>query len=297
MSIRSMTGFARVRRILPAGEIVLSLKSVNHRGLDLHFHLSSDLDQFEGALRAVVKRAVLRGHIDVRVSFQRTRDAGEAALNRPLLLAWLHAFRSAAEEMNLSGAPDLNAALRIPGMFSEPLEQDLSGDFEKHLVSAAEEAVAMLNEFRAREGQEIAAELRGHNTRVQEAAARMDEIRGRATAALQARLSERLGELLRGANLDPQRLAQEVAVLADRSDIGEEIARLRIHANQLAELLNGGGEVGKRLDFLLQEMNREANTILSKTGGIGELGLGITDLALSAKSSIEKIREQALNLE
>lgn len=292
-----MTGFARVRRILPIGEVILSLKSVNHRGLDLHFHLSPDLDQFENALRAVMKRSVQRGHIDVRVNFVRSRDTGEASVNRGLLAAWLGAFQMAAQEWKIDSQPDLNSALRIPGMFAEPLEQEFTAEFEKQLASAAEEAASMLNEFRSREGAEIAAELRLHNSRVQEAAGRMDEIRGRATSALQARLSERLGELLRGANLDPQRLAQEVAVLADRSDIGEEIARLRIHANQLSELLNGGGEVGKRLDFLLQEMNREANTILSKTGGIGELGLGITDLALSCKSAIEKIREQALNLE
>jgi uncharacterized protein (TIGR00255 family) len=292
-----MTGFARVRRLLPSGELLLSVKSVNHRGLDLHFHLSSDLDQFENTLRGVVKRSVLRGHVDIRVTFIGTRGGGEAALNRGLLAAWLHAFHTAAEEWKISSQPDLNAALRIPGMFTEPVEEEFNADFEKELISAAEEAVNVLNGFRSREGAEIAAELRGHNSRVQEAAARMDEIRGRATAALHCRLSERLGELLRGANVDPQRLAQEVAILADRSDIGEEIARLRMHAGQLADLLAAGGEVGKRLDFLLQEMNREANTILSKTGGIGELGLGITDLALSAKSSIEKIREQALNLE
>lgn len=296
-AIRSMTGFARVRRITPAGEIILSLKSVNHRGLDLHFHLSSDLDQFENPLRSAVKRQVLRGHVDVRVSFVRSRETAEATLNRGLLAAWFHAFHTASEELNIPSQPDLNSALRIPGMFSEPVEAEFGAGFEKELVAAAEEAVNLLNEFRSREGAEITAELRGHNARVQEAAARMEEIRGGALAALQARLSERLAELLRGANIDPQRLAQEVALLADRSDIGEEIARLKIHANQLAELLDKAGEVGKRLDFLLQEMNREANTILSKTSGIGELGLGITDLALAAKSSIEKIREQALNLE
>src|SRR5262249_37595207 len=104
-------------------------------------------------------------------------------------------------------------------------------------------------------------------------------------------------ELLRGANIDPQRLAQEAAMLADRGDIGEELARLKIHSAQLRALLDHGGEVGKKLDFLLQEMNRETNTILSKTNGAGEPALRITELALSAKSAIEKIREQSLNLE
>jgi uncharacterized protein (TIGR00255 family) len=103
--------------------------------------------------------------------------------------------------------------------------------------------------------------------------------------------------LLRGAGIEPQRLAQEAALLAERSDISEELIRLKTHAAQLEKLLDASGEVGKRLDFLLQEMNREANTILSKTGGLGDLGLTITDLALAAKAEIDKLREQSLNLE
>ncbi len=125
----------------------------------------------------------------------------------------------------------------------------------------------------------------------------MEEIRSGAVPAFQKRLRERLSELLHGANADPQRLAQEAAILADRSDIAEELVRLRTHAGHLEDMLAKGGEVGKRLDFLLQEMNRESNTILSKTGGLGDLGLTITDLALAAKSEIDKIREQSLNLE
>jgi uncharacterized protein (TIGR00255 family) len=125
----------------------------------------------------------------------------------------------------------------------------------------------------------------------------MEEIRTGAVPAFQKRLRERLAELLHGTSIDPQRIAQEAAVLADRSDIAEELVRLRTHAGHLDDMLVQGGEVGKRLDFLLQEMNRESNTILSKTGGLGDLGLTITDLALAAKSEIDKIREQSLNLE
>jgi uncharacterized protein (TIGR00255 family) len=125
----------------------------------------------------------------------------------------------------------------------------------------------------------------------------MDEIRDGAVPAFQKRLRDKLAELLNGAAIDPQRIIQEAALLADRSDIAEELMRLRTHAGQLEAMLDAAGEVGKRLDFLLQEMNRESNTVLSKTGGLGELGLTITDLALAAKSEIDKIREQSLNLE
>jgi uncharacterized protein (TIGR00255 family) len=128
----------------------------------------------------------------------------------------------------------------------------------------------------------------------------METIRADAPEVFQHRLAERLKDLLKnaqGVQIDPQRLAQEAAILADRSDIGEELARLKIHSGQLAALLEAGGESGKKIDFLLQEMNRETNTILSKTTGAGEIGLKITELALAAKAAIEKIREQSLNLE
>jgi len=126
---------------------------------------------------------------------------------------------------------------------------------------------------------------------------RMEEIRESAVPVFHKRLKEKLGDLLKGFAMDPQRLAQEAALLADRSDISEELVRLKTHAAQLTAILDSSGEVGKKLDFLLQEMNREANTVLSKTGGLGDIGLTITELALAAKSEIDKIREQSLNLE
>jgi len=170
-------------------------------------------------------------------------------------------------------------------------------ELESAVLAVLEEATQTLNQFRAREGAELAELVREQNLVIAQGAREMEQIRAGATTAFQARLTERLQELLQNSTLDPQRIAQEAAVLADRSDIGEEISRLQIHSRQLNEILDAGGEVGKKLDFLLQEMNRESNTILSKTGGIGDLGLRITELALASKAAIEKIREQALNLE
>jgi uncharacterized protein (TIGR00255 family) len=295
--VRSMTGFARVLKATERGEITVSIKSLNHRGLDLHFHLPADLDAFEGAMRSAIKRSVTRGHLDVRAFFAPLQAASSGALNEPLFRAWVTAFRKAAQDQGLDTRPDLNQAFRIPGMFGAPAEQESDAEIEKDLVAALEEALDSLNQFRTREGEELASVMRLHNRSVTEYCAEFEELRLRALPALQSRLNERLRELLRGTGIDPQRLAQEAAMLTDRSDIGEEIARLKIHSKQLDALLDSGGEVGKKLDFLLQEMNRETNTILSKTTGIGDLGLRITDLALAAKADIEKIREQALNLE
>ena len=295
--VRSMTGFARVQKTTECGEIVVSVKSLNHRGLDLHFHLPAELDAFESAMRAAIKRAVTRGHLDIRAFFTPAQQAGDGGLNAALLRSWLAAFRRAAAEHGLDATPDLNQAFRIPGMFGAATEQGVEATLEKDLIALLEEALEQLNQFRSREGEELASVIRLHNRSVADYCTELEEIRSRAMPAFQARLNDRLRELLRTSVIEPQRLAQEAALLADRSDIGEEIARLRIHSKQLDALLDSGGEVGKKLDFLRQEMNRETNTVLSKTTGIGELGLRITDLALAGKADIEKIREQALNLE
>jgi len=296
--LRSMTGFARTRRPLGDGEVVVSVKTVNHRGLDVQVRAPEAADPFEGAVRAAVKARVARGHVEVRISLPMiAAESNGMALNHELLEAYLTSFRDAALAHGLDSKPDLNAAFRVPGMFEASSDGDLPAETETALMGAVEETLQALNAFREREGAEIADEMRLHNAQLLRATLEIETIRAQATAAFQNRLEEKLRELLKGVQLEPQRLIQEAAVLADRSDVGEEMARLKIHSAQLAVLLDGGGEVGKKLDFLLQEMNRETNTILSKTGGIGDAGLRVTDLALQAKSSIEKIREQALNLE
>ncbi len=292
-----MTGFARVRKTAPEGEIVLSVKSVNHRALDLHFHLPPELDPFESALRKAIKGRVARGHLQIHVSFTPAQEAANGALNKTLLASYLSAFHEAAKEFDLSGKPDLNIALRIPGMIRGDSIPELRPDMEKMLSSLMEEALEILNKFREREGGTVAEEMRSRCETIIDQVSKMEKIRSKATAAFQKRLKERLQDLLRGASIEPQRLAQEAALLADRSDVSEELIRLKTHTGQVDALLRADGEVGKKLDFLLQEMNREANTILSKTGGLGELGLTITELALAAKSEIDKIREQSLNLE
>jgi uncharacterized protein (TIGR00255 family) len=291
-----MTGFARVRKSIERGEIVATLKSVNHRGLDMHCRMPQELEALEHEVRGVVKGGVARGHIEIQVSFTRTAGAA-ATLNRPLLDAYIQAFRDAAGLYGLSGQPDLNSALSIPGMLSAASDEEVEKEVAQAVLEAVAEALVLLNAFREREGAAIAQEMRQRCQNVLGVVTRMEEIRAGAGAAFHQRLKEKLADLLAGAAMDPQRLAQEAAVLADRSDIAEELVRLRTHAAQLDAMLLGGGEVGKRLDFLLQEMNREANTVLSKTGGLGDLGLTMTELALAAKSEIDKIREQSLNLE
>ena len=298
MPIRSMTGFARVSRPTAAGELTLSIKSVNHRGLDVHFHAPSELDAVEPALRSALRKRVSRGHVQVQVYLKRGPASEVAAsFNEPLLRSWLEAFRAAADKFGLEFRPDLNQALRLPGMMEtrgSDVDTETSG---AEALSAMDEALDELDQFRAREGAAIEADLRSRSASLRGLAAQMEEIRTRALPFFQQRLREKIAELLGGAQVEPGRLAQEAAIIAERSDISEELVRLKTHADQLDTLLGSETEVGKKLDFLLQEMNRETNTILSKTNGLGEPGLAMTDLGLAAKAEIDRIREQSLNIE
>jgi uncharacterized protein (TIGR00255 family) len=296
MKARSMTGYARARRALGEGEITVSVKSLNHRALDVHVHMPPELEPLENLVRAAVKQRVRRGHVQVQVRLNGAARALSVALNQRLLDAYLDAYRQAALAHCLVGEPDLNLALQVPGMF-EAAEAEPQPETEQALRAALEAALEALDGFRRREGAEIAAVVAASNQAIQSHVARMEEIRARALPAFQARLQERLTQLLGNVPLEPQRLAQEAAILVDRSDISEELTRLRVHAAEVAALFETDGEVGKKLDFLLQEMQREANTVLAKASGAGDPGLAITDLALAVRVEIERIREQAGNLE
>ena len=298
MPIRSMTGFARVSRSTPQGELTISIKSVNHKGLDLHLHMPVELDSAEPALRSVLRKRLTRGHIQVMVHFKRAGgNASSIVINEPMLRAWLESFRAAAAQFGLDSQPDLNQALRLPGMLESRAPEASTEELDATLLDAAAEALMELDAFRVREGAAIETEIRQRTASIADIVRRMEDTRSRALPQFQNRLRDRLADLLAGASLDPARLAQEAAMLAEKSDISEELVRLRTHAIQTEALITADGETGKKLDFLLQEMNREANTILSKTGGIGEQGLVLTDLGLAAKAEIDRIREQSLNIE
>jgi len=293
-----MTGFARISRATPAGELIVSIKSVNHRGLDMHFHMPPEFDSIEPALRTALRRRVSRGHVQVQVFLKRNGDATSGAvINESLLANWLEAFRAAAARLGLESKPDLNQALRIPGMIEQRAPETAGDSLQSETLSIFAAALDELDRFRTREGEAIEAEIRARAQSIRSLVEAMESIRSRALPHFQSRLREKISELLNGVHLDYGRLAQEAALLAERSDISEELVRLRTHADQTDTLLAAAGEAGKKLDFLLQEMNRETNTILSKTGGIGEAGLTLTDLGLAAKAEIDRIREQSLNVE
>ena len=300
MPLASMTGFASVQAETAAGEpFTLTLKGVNHRFLDLHLRLPHGWDHTEMILRAVLKQHLRRGHVELTLQME-ARGGAAARLNREVLEAFLAAFREANQTYGLDSQPDLNALLRLPGVISAGAGSKGSGEAEAATAvrQAFDDALDQFRRSRNEEGAALDAALRASMESIAECAAEIAGLRVAVRPAHVQRLRERIEELLDGDAIPAERLLTEAALLADRSDVEEEIVRLRAHVEGFVAMLDAGGEAGKRLDFLLQEMNRESNTLLSKTGGAsGPESLRITGLGLAIKVEIERAREQVQNLE
>ncbi|HLB86622.1 MAG TPA: YicC/YloC family endoribonuclease [Terriglobales bacterium] len=295
MPIRSMTGFAQVKgQVNGQLSFILSLKSVNHRFLDVHFRMPPESDALEMKLRRLLKEKLARGHVELALNLERGGDEN-FALNRQIAGGYIRAFRAAAAEFSLAAEPDLNAILRLPGALdASALAAD--SELEAAVLSKVEEVLARLNQMREEEGRGIERELRQRMAHVQKAGEGVEKHRQAVLHTYVEKLKARMQELI-GMQVDPERVLQEAALLVDRSDIQEELVRLDTHVKHFLGLLDQGGEVGKKLDFLLQEMNRESNTLLSKTSGLAGEALQITEMGLAIKTEIEKAREQVQNIE
>ena len=302
MPIRSMTGYAQVRSLAastngsqPGLAFTISLKSVNHRYLDIGARMPVEFDALEMKIRRLLKEKMIRGHVDVTLSVERS-GAVQFQVNRDLVVGYVQAFREAAKEVKVAAEPDLNAILKQPGALSGGLSAEMAEVMEAGILLCAEKAVQRLNDMRAEEGKGIDQELRRSMAALAGATAKVATLREAISKAYLEKVRARMQELI-GDKADNDRILQEAAMLAERSDVQEEIVRLQTHIQHFLGLLDQGGEAGKKLDFLLQEMNREANTLLSKTSGITGEGLNLTELGLAMKSEIEKAREQAQNVE
>lgn len=289
-----MTGFGRGAATGEDFSVGVDVKTVNNRFLDVHLRLGSELSSLEAQVKRRIGTRLARGRVDINITFERT---GEVAyeLNRPLIAGYISALRAMQQEFEIAGEPDINVLARLPGAM-QPVRDGLDEKMVQGVESAIDEALEELEQMREREGEALAVEM---HSRLDEISNQVPIIEAGAAALVdnyRARLQRRIGELLsrdaQGVEVDPGRLAQEVAYMADRSDISEEITRLKSHLVQFREALDSEGETGKRLDFLLQELNREANTVLSKS-----TDLLIKDAALAIKGAVEKLREQVQNVE
>ncbi len=297
MPIHSMTGFARIQvRVHDQLGYTLSVKSVNHRFLDAQLRLPSGLEELEMELRKTLKEKLVRGHVELTLTVDRTGQQ-RAGYNRELVSAYFAAFAAMRDEYGTRAEPDLNAVLRLPGALQP--ENRGEEDLPYLAASALSQIGPLLDQLtamRAREGEALEASLHGTLDRLTEANNGVAELRPEIEQRYQDRLAQRLLAAT-GPDFNRQRLLEEVAVLVDRSDIAEELSRMQMHIDHFRKLLGTEGEAGKKLDFLLQEMNREANTLLSKTAGVAGQGTRITELGLAMKAEIEKAREQIQNVE
>jgi uncharacterized protein (TIGR00255 family) len=310
-----MTGYATMQGATDDGlAFTLTLKSVNHRFLDLNLRLPGDCDALEAALRRLIKEQVKRGHIDVTLHVdRRAREQTQTLqLNHELLATHLQLFHEAAKLHHFNVEPDLNELMRMPGVLSTEapaatFDPNRGPALEAAVMAIAPSLLDQLNQVRGVEGAALAAELRAAMIRLRALAEEAAALRTGARETHIERLRTRISELLKadsdaaaqadGPAFDYRMLA-EAALLVERSDIEEELVRLRAHIESFVEMLDSGGELGKRLDFLLQELNREGNTLLSKTtGGDPGIGLRLTTLGLEMKTEIERAREQVQNLE
>ena len=297
-ALRSMTGYAQSQATGHGWTIRISIRSVNHRFLDLHTRLPEGFEALEPRMRQTVRDRIRRGHVDVTFRYELTGPTA-VGVNQDVAAAYLQAANSLREQFGIRTEPDLATIHRLPGVIGPPaasLHSDLS-QVEELAAKCLIEALDKLDHMREVEAAAMRDEIAGRLAAVANLASRVRVLAERARPAFAKRLEVRLKELLGETVLDPARLAQEAAVAAERGDVTEELARLASHVRQFESLLAASADVGKKLDFLLQEMQREANTLLSKTPGTESEGLQMTELGLEIKSEIEKIREQVLNIE
>lgn len=289
-----MTGFGRGNAAGDNFSAAVEIKTVNNRFLDVHLRMGQELSALEVMIKRRISARLSRGRVDVNIMFERSGES-TYELDRTVIARYLSALRTIQKEFDLQGEPDITSLVRLPGAM-QPMREELDENMIAGITLALDNALEDLALMRANEAQALSAEMRMRIAKIEAELPVIESAAGTLVDAYRARLQKRIGELLarsgQPAEIDPGRLAQEVAFLADKSDISEEIVRLRSHLDQFRETLDLQTEIGKRLDFLLQELNREANTVLSKSTDIN-----IKDAGLVIKAEIEKLREQVQNVE
>ncbi len=293
--ICSMTGYGRAEASGPRLALTVEVKSVNHRHLDVALKLPRAMSSLEPDARRLVQSTVQRGRVDVAVSLLPVEGSAATPLSVDLVQAreYAEVAQRLADELNLVGGPTVPWLLEQPGVITREAEPSLTPEEARPLFeSALKQALGEMVARREAEGEALRRELGALSA---DLATQVDVIAERAPAAVArrtARLRERIQSLLGGAAIDEMRIATEVAVWAEKTDFSEETARLRAHLEQLRLLLAEGGSVGRTLDFVIQEMNREANTVGSKADD-----LEISQAVIAVKSILEKLREQVQNIE
>jgi uncharacterized protein (TIGR00255 family) len=289
-----MTGFGRGQISEENFAVSVELKTVNNRFLDVNLRLSQELQPLEAELKRLISSRLSRGRVEINLQYEKTGDV-VYELNRPLISGYLTALKEMQVEFSLTGKPDLNMIARLPNVLQTKKDEE-DGGFADAVKKAFETALDELENMREVEGKSLKDELSFRLAEIEIELPKIEAESAEVAEEYRERLTKRINEFLAKSDsqieLDQARLAQEIAYLAEKSDIAEELTRLRAHIEQFRSIMSEENDVGKRLDFLTQELNREANTISSKSNN-----LKVKESALTIKSEIEKIREQVQNVE
>ena len=291
--IMSMTGYGAAEGEFNGMKLTAELKSVNNRYLDTSVRLPRSFLFAEEALKGVVSAGVTRGKVDVFISVDSTgADTFSIVVNRPLLESYIETLRGISEQYGLSFDLSAVSVSRLPDVLTVEKEEADRDAIAQALCGVLEEAVKSFNDMRAREGRKLEEDVRGRLEEIERLVAKVEAASPETVSAYRARLEAKLREVLGQSGIDETRILTEAAIFADKVAVDEETVRLRSHIAQMRDMLTAGSPVGRKLDFLIQEFNREANTIGSKCTD-KEIAAIVVDL----KSEIEKIREQIQNIE
>ena len=291
--IKSMTGYGRAVETVNGREFTVEVRSVNNRYLDCSVRLPRMLTFGEDAVKQAVKAAVSRGKVDVFISVR--SEAGDevvVSLNRGVLEGYLNAMRQMVAEYEVQDDISVSVVSRLPEVFSVEKPEVDEEQLLKDLMQVVGQALESYNAMRAREGAALDADLRSRGNTILGLVAQVEQGSAQTVFDYRARLESKLREVLANTAIDESRILTEAAIFADKVAVDEETVRLRSHLQQMNDMLSGGGAIGRKLDFLLQEMNRETNTIGSKCSDVR-----LARIVVDIKAELEKIREQTQNIE
>lgn len=290
--IKSMTGFGKSSLINEKREYQMEMKSVNHRYLDINIRLPRPLIFLEETIKKEIAAKIQRGKIEVFVTFNnKEQDSEKITINKELAKTYIKQIKELAEESQISTEINVLEIVQMPDVLNISMEQD-EEVLKKEIIELTQKTVEKLVEMRKFEGKKIAEDLENRIEDINKKIIKISAISTRLIEEYIVKLEKRIKELLQTDEIDKNRLAQEVVIYADKCSIEEEITRLKSHINQFKELLCTEGAIGKKIDFLIQEMNREINTVGSKANQ-----LEIIDVVVDVKTELENIREQIQNIE
>ncbi len=291
--IKSMTGYGRAVETVNGREFTVELRSVNNRYLDCSVRLPRILSFGEEVVKQAVKNAVSRGKVDVFISVRSEGgDEVQVTLNKAVLESYLNAMHQMVEEYNVADDISVSAVSRLPEVFSLEKPQVDEEQLLADLMTVTAKALESYDAMRTTEGEALAQDLRNRGNTILELVAQVEQGNAQTVIDYRTRLENKLKEVLNNTAIDESRILTEAAIFADKVAVDEETVRLRSHLKQMNTMLDGGGAVGRKLDFLLQEMNREANTIGSKCTDVN-----LARIVVDIKAELEKIREQTQNIE